>query len=196
MLDSFVTANRQELIRRCRIKVQARSLPTPTPAELEHGIPQFLDQLVEALQHRLASPGDIDRSAAHHGRALQLEGFTVSQVVHDYGDVCQSITDLAVETGAPISVEEFRTLNRCLDDAIASAVTEFGRGHASGAGGEGIPDQERFGFLVHEIRNFVNTAMMAFEVLKTGDVGVRGSTGGVLRRSLVGLRDLIDRSVT
>jgi hypothetical protein len=44
-----------------------------------------------------------------------------------YGDVCQSITDLAVETRAPISSDDFRTLNRCLDDAIAGAVTEFAR---------------------------------------------------------------------
>ena len=62
---------------------------------------------------------------AHHGRELRLQGFTVSQVVHDYGDVCQSITDLAMERDAPISVDDFRTLNRCLDDAIASAVTEY-----------------------------------------------------------------------
>ena len=55
---------------------------------------------------------------------ISLQGFTVSQVVHDYGDVCQSITDLALQLNAPINVEDFRTLNRCLDDAIASAVTE------------------------------------------------------------------------
>jgi hypothetical protein len=45
--------------------------------------------------------------------------------VHAYGDVCQSITDLAVELNAPISTDDFRTLNRCLGDAIASAVTVY-----------------------------------------------------------------------
>jgi hypothetical protein len=54
-----------------------------------------------------------------------LQGFTVGQVVHGYGDVCQAVTDLAVEMGAPISTDDFRTLNRCLDDAIAGAVTEY-----------------------------------------------------------------------
>ncbi len=196
MLHEFVTANREDLIRRCRTKVKARSMPVPTPAELEYGIPRFLDQLVDALRHRLASNVEIDRSAAQHGRDLHVQGFTVSQVVHDYGDVCQSITDLALETGAPISVEDFRTLNRCLDDAIASAVTEYGRERpASGMVDGATGDEERFGFLVHEIRNLVNTATLAFEVLNTGNVGVRGSTGAVLHRSLAGLRDLIDRSV-
>ena len=47
---------------------------------------------------------------------------------------------------------------------------------------------ERMGFLVHELRNLVNTAIVAFEVLKTGNVGVAGSTGAVLNRSLMGLR--------
>src|SRR4029434_4496760 len=93
--------------------------------------PCFLDQLVDALQHRRSPSLEIGRSAARHGHDLKLQGFTVSQVVHDYGDVCQSITDLALQLNAPISVEDFRTLNRCLDDAIASAVTEYGRGNQS-----------------------------------------------------------------
>jgi signal transduction histidine kinase len=196
MLHEFVAANRQELIRRCRAKVEVRSIPPPTPAELEFGVPRFLDQLVDALRNRLESSPEIDRSAAQHGRDLQLQGFTVSQVVHDYGDVCQSITDLAMETGAPISVEDFRTLNRCLDDAIASAVTEYGRERPRTRVDASAPsDRERFGFLVHEIRNLVNTATVAFAVLNTGNVGVSGSTAAVLKRSLSGLRDVIDRSV-
>ncbi len=46
-------------------------------------------------------------------------------MVHDYGDLCQAITDLAVERDVPFATPEFRTLNRCLDNAIADAVTEF-----------------------------------------------------------------------
>lgn len=41
--------------------------------------------------------------------------------MHDYGDACQSVTEIAVETHAPIDADDFRTLNRCLDDAIADA---------------------------------------------------------------------------
>ena len=142
-----------------------------------------------------SSGSDIGTSAARHGRDLHLQGFTVSQVVHDYGDVCQSITDLALELKAPISVEDFRTLNRCLDDAIASAVTEYGRGNQALVAAESTRDDERLAFLAHEIRNLVGTASVAFEVLKTGNVGVGGSTGSVLQRSLSSLRDLITRSV-
>jgi signal transduction histidine kinase len=54
---------------------------------------------------------------------------------------------------------------------------------------------ERLGYFAHELRNMVSTAIMAFEVLKTGNVGVGGSTGTVLHRSLIGLRALIARSL-
>ena len=195
MLHDFVAENREELIRRCRTKVEMRSIPPPTPTELEFGVPRFLDQLVDALRHHLSSNAEIGRTAARHGHDLQLQGFTVSQVVHDYGDVCQSITDLALQLEAPISVEEYRTLNRCLDDAIASAVTEYGRGNQLLLDAEAARDNERLGFLAHEIRNLVGTASVAFEVLRTGKVGVGGSTGSVLQRSLSALRDLINRSL-
>ena len=195
MLDAFVAENRDEIVRRCRAKVAMRSTPAPTPAELEYGVPRFLDQLVDALRHHLSSNAEIGRSAALHGRDLHLHGFSVSQVVHDYGDVCQSITDLALLLHAPISVEDFRTLNRCLDDAIASAVTEFGRDHEAAGSAESARENERLGFLAHEIGNLVGTASAAFEVLRTGNVGVGGSTGAVLHRSLSALHDLIHRSL-
>ena len=195
MLDAFVRENREEIIRRCRAKVELRATPTPTPAELTYGIPRFLDQLVDALGHHRSSGSNIGASAARHGRDLHLQGFTMSQVVHDYGDVCQSITELALELNAPISVADFRILNRCLDDAIASAVTEYGRDARAEVDAEIACDDERVGFLTHEIRNLVGTASVAFEALKAGNVGIGGSTGSVLQRSLSALRDLIDRSV-
>jgi len=123
MLHEFITLNRDAIIWRCRAKVAKRSIPTPSEAEIKHGVPLFLDQLVDALRAGETSNLEIDRSAGHHGHDLLLKGFTVSQVVHDYGDVCQTITELAVETNAPISTADFRMLNQCLDEAIASAVT-------------------------------------------------------------------------
>ncbi len=120
----------------------------------------------------------------------------MSQVVHDYGDICQSITELALELRAPIATDDFRTLNRCLDDAIAGAVTSFQReSQESSADHARDRSNERVGFMVHELRNLVHTATVAFEVLQTGSVGVTGNTGAVLKRSLGGLRELIDHAL-
>jgi signal transduction histidine kinase len=163
---------------------------------MEHGVPVFLDQLANALRGQLISNPDIAQSAVQHGHELLLQGFTVSQVVHDYGDVCQAITELAVEMNAPISTDDFRVLNRCLDDAIAGAVTEFGREQNElTLEGETARGNERAGFLAHEMRNLLHTAIIAFDALKTGNVGVGGSTGTVLHRSLMRAGALVGRSL-
>jgi len=195
-LHEFIALNRDEIIRRCRAKVATRSIPPPTEAEIDHGVPVFLDQLRDALRLGDITSREIGRSAIKHGHDLLRQGFTVSHVVHDYGDVCQAITELAVEVNAPISTADFRTLNRCLDDAIAGAVTEYGRErNQSGIDGESARGTERLGFFAHELRNLLNTALMAFEVLKTGNVGVGGSTGTVLNRSLRASHSLVTRSL-
>lgn len=204
MLHEFLTANRDELVRRCRAKVARRSAPTPTALELEHGIPLFLDQLIGALRKELGAPRDgssqlpreIGATAGRHGDDFFRRGFSVDQVVHDYGDLCQSVTELAAENKAPITVNEFRTFNRCLDNAIADAVTAFGHARdriISAAGAHQM--NERLGSLAHELRNLLNSAILAFDAIKTGNVAVTGATGSVLDRSLLALRDVIDRSL-
>lgn len=195
LLHEFVAANRDEIIRRCRAKVQRRSVPPPTEGQFDSGVPLFLEQLEDALRAGRTSGFDMRNSAARHGQAVLREGFTVSQVVYDYGDVCQSITELAVEMDAPISTDDFRMLNRCLDDAIAAAVTQYGRGQHQCILDEPARRSERLSYLIHELRNLTHTAILAFEVLKTGKVGVAGSTGTVLHRSLIGLTTLMNRSV-
>lgn len=196
MLHEFIAVHRDEIIGRCRDKVATRSALPLVEAEFDHGVPVFLDQLVAALRPGVTSSPEIGRTAVQHGHDLLLQGFTVSQVVHDYGDVCQAITELAVESNAPISTEDFRALNRCLDDAIAGAVTEYGRARNQFTlDRETARGSEQLGFLAHELRNLINTATLAFEVLKTGNVGIAGSTGTVLHRSLTGLRALVGRSL-
>jgi signal transduction histidine kinase len=49
--------------------------------------------------------------------------------------------------------------------------------------------------MAHEVRNLTNTAILAFELLQTGNVGVAGNTGAVLHRSLMGIRALTGRSL-
>jgi len=196
MLHEFIRLHRAEIIRRCRAKVATRSVPPPTHVEIDHGVPLFLDQLGESLRLGQSGGTEIAATALQHGHDLLRQGFTVSQVVHGYGDVCQSITELAVETEAPISADDFRILNGCLDDAIASAVTQFGRERNQTTIDSGTDRENvRLGFFAHELGNLLNTALVAFEVVKSGNVGVAGSTGAVLDRNLRGARDLVVRSL-
>ena len=197
MLSQFLTTHRQAIIANSRAKVASRAAPRATPVELATGVPLFLDQLIVTLRFQESTGGtgsdhQIGLSAATHGKALQELGFTAAQVIHDYGDVCQAITELAIRLDASITADEFRTLNRCLDEAMAKAVTEFGRQRELSISDD---ETERLGFFAHELRNLLSNSMLAFEVLKSGSVGVGGSTGTVLGRNLTRMRDLIDRSL-
>jgi hypothetical protein len=176
MLCDFISKNRDELLRRCRAKAAQRSAPRSEFA-IAQGVSVFVDQLIEELRGKHSATHEISQSAIGHGHDLFLRGFTISDVVHDYGSVCQSITDLALELTAPIGTEDFRTLNRCLDDAIAGAVTEYSR--EQDVPREGEADQ---------LRNLTNMAITAFEVLQTGNVGVIGSTGTMVYRNLMAIR--------
>src|SRR5579859_106590 len=211
MLHEFLTTNRTVLVDRCRVMVGKRSDPKATEDELVHGIPIFIDQLIETLTLE-QTPAPLDASltvrdargdfssklgatATLHGRDLFLKGFTIEQVVRDYGDVCQAVTNLAFETGAPISVEEFRTFNRCLDNAIAGAVTEYAR-HTPASNDDSLQTfNSRIGPLAHELRNYLHTAMHAAKAIQTGKVSVGGATAGVLDRSLASMGNLIDRTL-
>lgn len=204
MLYEFLDTHRDELAKRCREKVALRESPAPTESEMEYGIPLFIGQLVKTLRAEQTAPpnpsaklpADIGSTAGKHGNELLMKGFTIDQVVHDYGDLCQAVTELAHETKAHITVDEFHTFNRCLDNAIADAVTEFGRQRDHLRSEEGHQNlNERLGSLAHELRNLLNSAMLAFQVIERGNVAPTGATFGVLGRNLIGLRDLIDRSL-
>jgi signal transduction histidine kinase len=192
MLHEFLTANREEILRLTRARVAKRAAPLPTHEELTHGIPRFFDELVTILKSESRDSLLLGRDATVHGGHRQQVGFTVAQLVHDYGDLCQVITQLALDTHADIATQDFKTLNGCLDDAIAYAVTEYAQERARLTADEEI---QRLGFLAHELRNHLHTASLAYQALKTGTVAIGGSTGAVLGRSLAGLQDLVDRSM-
>lgn len=213
-MHELVTTHRDELIERCKEKVARRTSPRPTSVELDYGVPLFLDQLIETLRLDAASDAqaslqvsghgggqvpdlsDIGTAAAKHGGDLQLRGFTVEQVVHDYGDVCQAITELAIEKYPHVAATEFHTLNRCLDNAIAAAVTEYSRQHDLGVEERGTRNAgERLGHFAHELRNLLASVILALNAIKTGKAAFAGPTAAVLDRNLLGLRNLIDRTL-
>lgn len=180
-LHEFIHQYREALIIRCEAKVRHRTTSPPTASSVSHGVPLFLEQLMVELRDGPSQTDDIKAGAALHGRDLLSHGYTASEVVHDYGDICQSVTDLAVELSNPISTENFRTLNRCLDDAIAGAVTQ----HAADQ------QQARQGASA-DLRYLLGVAIKAFEALQTGTIGVGGRTGAVCYRSLIDARALLD----
>ena len=213
-MHSFLSNNRDELIARCKAKVAQRPNRAATAQQLANGVPLFLGQLTDTLRAegegnvaegvRISGPAGGDAAslsqigvgATAHGKDLLALGYTVEQLVHDYGDLCQAITDLAVERDAPFSVSQFRTLNRCLDNAIADAVTGFSaQRDVTLSLRHSADESERLGTLVHELRNHLQTAMLGFTALESGTVPISGSTGALVKRALASLSALLDRSL-
>ena len=193
MLHEFVTRHRDAIITRTRVRLRERPWPSASPSELETGVPMFLDQLAETLRREVTEEplagnviGDV---AAVQGRRWQAQGFTIAQVVHGYGDICQAVAEVVLEQDEEMSIGEFHTLNRCLDTAIAEAVTEHARATSEQ---HEAAETDRLGSVSHEIRNFVNTALLAFRLLKSGTVATNGQTGAILGQTLLRLRDFVD----
>lgn len=194
MLRSFIVENRDEILAQAGARATSRG--APGAADVTHGLPAFLDQLGEALRkagvHEVADHREIRDSAGHHGDHLFHQGLTVAQVVNGYGDICQIVTGLAVDRRTAIGAAEFQTLNLCLDDATAGAVTAYSFQRERSISDEGT---ERLGVLAHEMRNALNAAMLSFESIKRGAVATGGSTSAMVDRSLMRLQALIDRSL-
>ena len=206
MLHEFLTTNRQLLISRCREKVAKRFEPREVKATLDHGVPLFLQQLVETLREEqntdvradsepAPAPTEIGRTAALHGAELLRQGFSVDQVVHDYGDVCQCVTALAVEQDVPISTDEFRTLNRCLDNAIADAVASFGSARQTSIEGQAETLQQRLVVFAAEHHRIIDIAIKSLVAIQTGNIGTSGPTGKLLAHALEELHSLTDRTL-
>jgi hypothetical protein len=209
MLSELVASNREEVIKRCREKAQQRFSPALVPAAMDHGVPLFLQQLVDTLRLEQSGRGrqaaapeaapaltPIGRAAALHGAELLRLGYSIDQVVHEYGDICQSVTAIAVEQNAQISTDEFRTLNRCLDDAIADAVASFGRSRQTSINEEVRSVSGRLNAFADEHRRLMDIVLQAVAAIRTGNVGLAGAMGTLLSHALAELAALTELTVS
>jgi signal transduction histidine kinase len=196
MLHDFLSANRDRILELTRNKTAGISGSRPTSEELERDLPEFYEHLISVLEResqkgRLVTSPRRHLSTARHARESERLGYTVSQLVHGYGAICQAIMKTAQALRVEITPGEFCTLNLSLDVAIAEAVSEFQRTHTA------IQDLERakqLGFLVHELRNALSSAILAHTLIKQGLVGTGGSTNAMLERAFHRMRDMLDRS--
>jgi len=186
MLADFIVGNREEIVTRYRSKAVIASLPVPRDAEREYTVLVFIEELLGALRN------SDDRTTVVHRDDNALEARRIVPRVIQYREICQCITELAMEANAPINVADFAKLDRCFD-AVARAVTESISDTSHTAEGAVAGGSEPLRVFHHEVRRLVNTAMLALDALRTGTVGLDGSTGHLFYRSLIELRSLADR---
>ncbi|MBI5241911.1 MAG: HAMP domain-containing histidine kinase [Elusimicrobia bacterium] len=197
MLSDFLSGNRQAIHELSRRKVAADAGSAPDAEAWNQGLPEVFDHIIASLQRAAkygfpAAGADGGAQATQRGEKMLRLGLTVSQVVQGYSAVCQSITEAAREQGFVISADEFHTINRVLDLAIAEAVTGYEHLH------DGIvakAEALRLGMLAHELRNALTNVTLAHLMIRDGLVGARGETSAVLEKGLRRMTDIIDRSL-
>jgi hypothetical protein len=194
MLHEFVDVHREEIISRCRARVVARSASTPRRlTTVDHGVPMFVSQLVDELRLGRLAGSQVVTTAQQHGQDLRRHGAAVAEAVYDYGDVCQTITEMAGQRAIPISADDFHALNRCVDDAMAAAVTAF-----SDRGPAGLEDADALAIahldaLSAELRTVLHATIGAVAVHRAGAQHAGDRADIVLARSVLAVPRLMER---
>ena len=198
MLHDFLTQERATILLVAKQKAIETQGTRMTSEAVEAGWGIFYDEMIDLLKRD--QPFEFHAEKGHHtieaekqGKEYLRLGYTVSEVVHSYGILCQAITDLATKLGFEITSREFRQLNLSLDTAIAESVTEFEKVRRKTVDREEI---KRLGTLSHELRSYLQSATIALEMIESGVVGVLSKTGGVLQTSLKKMAELIDTALT
>ena len=202
MLYDFLKQHREEIISICKKKVHTDRELKPTSMLLDEGLPLFYNELIGVLQRTAAAGASIidsknfhiknrikEGDAAAHGRESLRLGYSISQVVHSYGAICQSITEFVGSKSFNMIPREFHDLNYSLDCAIAEAVTEFEIEQTKKL--DKI-EAEKLGFLMHEMKNSLLAVSVSYEMINKGKVGNMGATSHVLTLSLERLKKLIE----
>jgi deoxyribodipyrimidine photolyase-like uncharacterized protein len=84
-------------------------------------------------------------------------------------------------------------LNRCLDDAIAGAVTEYGSRRDRLSADDGRLDEARRAAVARDLLKAIDIARVAYTAIRSGKIGAAGSTGAVLTMGLDTAHDLAER---
>lgn len=175
--------------------IAARNDPSKPPEKDIKAIAAAADRVDEpAMAEAAGRPeeAELATSAGEHGAELFRLGYTLSHVVHAYGAMCQSITELASAKAAPIDASEFHALNRCLDVAIAGAVTTY---QSLQSAGPAVLGEQDSSVIAKQMKAELHGLSVAFRSIQTGRVGVGGSTGQLLATGLERLGASIDKLI-
>lgn len=196
MLHEFLSKNRDEIVRRCERKLHARHADKPSE-ELLDTIPGIVDEFTAAAQREAGLPATTtmprhSEQALHFGRARYQRGYSVAEIALDIGMISNAIGELAEEQDFHIDGTSYKLLDECIDNSVAQAIDTYAElDHAALE----HDVAEWVGSLGHELRNSIATAQMAFDVIKSGKVGVDSRTGAILARSLARLEALVAQTL-
>jgi signal transduction histidine kinase len=194
-LAEVIAAEKEQLLKSWRQRVRGTIDPAGSDtAELVDDVPFFIDEVVAFLRQR-AAPAAVDKAgqvAVSHGSQRFHAGFSLGAVIREYGVLRECILDLLRHRALPLDLDELQAVLNLLSVAIAHAAEEFERQRDRVIENQ---NQEYFGFIAHELRNPLASALLAAQVLQRR----LGTEHDVLMhrlvRNLSSLRHEIDNSL-
>ena len=127
-IHQFFSEHRGELLARVGEKLKRRA-PAYSAKELTDGLPQYLDELIGALQPEGSGDStplpEHSRTAPKLGAERQHAGVDIGTVVQMFGAISDSFGELAAHSGLSFAASEYHVFNQCIDASIALAIETF-----------------------------------------------------------------------
>lgn len=194
-LGNFLRSERQALLDRWLKRVESvLDDPQLTKAELRDHMPELLKGLAKTV-----SPGDtpdevVTEPGNKHGIQRFRVGFDLREVVTEYGLLLDIILEAAHASDVDVTPANLRDLIAAVNLGIAEAVSAFADERREA---EHKLAAEHVSFVSHELRNPLGAALLSLELLESTSLDERQTRlGGMVRRNLTRLRDLVHQVLT
>jgi len=161
------------------------------PTLLRDGMPDYLAELAQLLSGAHDSDNGSSgwvRVAREHGITRVRVGFDIEQLVQEFVILRKVIEELGREGGA-LTGEAAARLADLIDAAIAKSVSAYVEARDFAARRQ---QAENVGFLVHELRNPLSSAVAAASIVRQGSDPAQSQPLDMLERSQHRLTELID----
>jgi len=190
---------KQDLLLDWRQRVQGTVDPEGAKViEIVDGVPTFVDELVAMLRTKEDAPACAPSSARanelafDHGSQRFHAGFSLGAVIREYGVLRECLLDLIRDRQILVEIDELQLMLEALNAAVANAAEQYVRERDQVIERQ---SQKYFGFIAHELRNPLGSALLAAHVLQRRTASLSDVTIARLVRNLAILRDLIDNSL-
>lgn len=192
-LHAVLASHRNDVMERWLEEVRGTLHPVSMPrVELIDHLPAFLDQVAAALRRGDGAADNLDAAEDHGVQRLAL-GFSLDQVVREYGAMRTAIFAVAADAGAEVVSRDYEVVFHCVINGIAGAVSEYSRQRDAEMQRQAT---EHFAFIAHELRNPLSSAALALAALQANQkLDPRDRAVKVLDRGLHLMQDLIDHSL-
>lgn len=197
VLHDFLTAERETILQAVKERALASQGSRAASYDLEDAGRVFYDELIALLKRDYPfeqhdEKGMHTEQSEKRGKEYRRLGYTISDVVTGYGDLCQAITYLAGQRGMEITSREFRQLNLSLDTAIAEAVTEYAKVRLAECS---LLETERLDYLAGELSTCQEIIAVLLKMGDTTSSEAWNKVGGTLQQSLQAMVTFIDTAL-